>query len=438
MPSVYFDIDSSKPGCKILRNISLLKTLIRNPICKLLFLLILIYAVLGAASLYQSKPKIDEYYNHLPVVEAIYSEGMFNYILGGNYLAANTPLPYLFPLGIARTINHKPSLYITRITNFLISVIVVVLVYLLLFKLSGQFISYSLLIIIFYPYFLKTSFTFYMGIYGILFMLLSIYFIDSSKLRYVVLSGLFCAAAILSQQFLIILPLALITYRFVFNYDKKFDIKFLKETFLFSLPLILPVLLFIQWGGFTHPNFRFHGISFQLSNVTAILVILGLTLSPFILFNFKKFNFTEILYAFIFSIFISAIASPVFAEKGGVGKITGITFHLIELTKNFSPVFPFILKVVFSSFGILIFISLFKSLKSDYEIFFIIISLLLFIGFSFTELLAERHLLPLIILLYLLVLSKINDKRLLLGWLSIQAVFGSIYYYYYLFLTPNY
>ena len=89
-------------------------------------------------SLFQGKAKIDEYHNHFPVLEGMYENGFINYIFGGDYKAANTPLPYLAPYLIAKALSIKPNIYIARILNFVISFLTIILFILILKRTSAN------------------------------------------------------------------------------------------------------------------------------------------------------------------------------------------------------------------------------------------------------------------------------------------------------------
>lgn len=406
----------------------------------LFFLIVLfsLYIIFGYISVQQDKPKIDEYFNHIPILESLYNQSVLSYILGDDYQAANTPLPYVFPLLLGKILHTTPNLFIARVSNFIISFFTIVIFTFVFFSLLGQKNYLSILILLFYPYFLKPSFTFYVSIYGLLFMLAAIYFFQKRDFYSTVTAGLLSSFAILSQQFFLVLPFAYFIYKLLAK-DSSTSLKIIVRDFIFySIPLIIPILLFIHWGGLTHSNFRFHGISFQLSNLSSLVTIIGATFLPFALWNIEKCSRTILLFSFLAAILLIITASPIFAEKGGAGKITGITFHLINLSQSVFFLFPFILKVFFATLGIITIIFLFSNINSDITKLLFITASLLFFGFTFNELLAERHLLPLIALLYLLILSKVREKWLLVGWILAQAFIGSYYYYYYLFLTPSF
>ena len=93
----------------------------------LLALIISVFFIFSAVSLFQGKAKIDEYRNHFPVLEGMYDHGFFNYILGEDYKAANTPLPYLAPYVISKVLSQKQNLYFARIVNIIVSFLTVVL-----------------------------------------------------------------------------------------------------------------------------------------------------------------------------------------------------------------------------------------------------------------------------------------------------------------------
>jgi len=205
---------------------------------KILGLLLSIYILFSTVSLFQGQAKIDEYSNHLPVLQGMYEQGYFSYILSDDYKTANTPLPYLFALLIAKITSANSFLIISRSSNFIFSFLTLLLFLFLLKRLESRY-KYSVLLLLFYPYFIKTSFVFYLSIYGLFFLLLAIYLsTKETKLRSFS-SGLSGVAALLSQQFIIALPFAFAVWKFLKRKDP-FERKEITNYILFFLPFIIP------------------------------------------------------------------------------------------------------------------------------------------------------------------------------------------------------
>ncbi len=129
---------------------------------------------------------------------------------------------------------------------------------------------------------------------------------------------------------------------------------------------------------------------------------------------------------------------PEFSIKGGYEKITGYSFHFINIVEKFNYYVSFLLRFLLVSVGLYGIYSLLKIMYNKKELFFLILVIMLIAGFTFNVYLAERHLLPLAFLLIIYSSININSERLLKLWYSFQVIFGSIYFIYYLYYQPNY
>lgn len=406
--------------------------------------------------------KIDEYYNHYPTVKNIYDYGLSAIPDTTKYLAANTPLPYFISVFASKTFNFELSLKNLRLINITFSFFTLLLVYYLFSYFKTEFSLEKILIIFFYPYFLKPSFTYYMAIYGLFFYLLFLIVLLSEEKQYF-WAGLFISFAILSQQFYLSIFFGfclVLLVQFFYNKLKIIEIiKFTLPTIVLTLPLIY------IWKGLTPPSFNFHSIGVDLTKMTSVLVSIGVISLPFILYKlyqeregfFKNFNNRTIILIFlVISFALSSFFYPELEKRGGYEKITGMTFNSISMIENFSFIASFIFKVIIVFIGIIglylgiisyfsnrlkqlnltIFIENIISLNNHKIL--LINSFFLIIGFSFNILLAERHLLPLIITILIYYLIDFKDIKILRALLFIYFIVGSIHFYYYLFISKSF
>ena len=235
---------------------------------KFILLILPIYLLGGTISLYHNEAVNDEYRNHLPVLKGMYEQGFFTYIFGDEYETANTPLPYLPAYLVFRIFSVEPNLIIPRLINILVSLLTTLLFLTILKKISNAN-DYTILLFVFYPYFIKTSYVFYITLYGTFFMLLYVYFqLRENKLNNL-WSGSAVSAGILSQQYLI----ALIPVHILDSLNKYFKERNnfkLNRQILFYIPLIIPLILFLLWGGLTHPGWDFHRPVIDICHITAV------------------------------------------------------------------------------------------------------------------------------------------------------------------------
>ncbi|GMU86060.1 MAG: hypothetical protein AMXMBFR48_13020 [Ignavibacteriales bacterium] len=414
----------------------------------ILFLVFLFFTVL---TFFQPGLKIDEAGNHLPLLIKLHQNSIWAVISGPDYLAANPPLPYLINLAFHKIFFIEPDIISARIFTSLISFITGLLIYFLARKLGSIHPLPITLLIILYPYFLKPAFTFYMAVYGLFFFLCFWLIFEKSEQspKHLLTAGILLAGAVLSQQFYI----TIIPATFIFIALKKFSSRsenssetnipqqILSSTIQFTY-LVIPVLVltlpvFLTWGGLTHVNFRFHTIAFDSTNITSILIAAGGFLFPISLFSLKKITKTEYIVYSLFAFGLVLFFYPEWTIKAGRGRITGMSFHFAELAERIHFTAGYAVKILLLLSGFIIFgVTFRKILQTQYR--FGVLAVTFFIaGFVFNEFLAERHLLPLIVTLYLLNLTEITDKRVLWTWAAFQGIAGVIYHSYYLFIQKN-
>jgi hypothetical protein len=247
------------------------------------------------------------------------------------------------------------------------------------------------------------------------------------------LSGLSLAFAILSQQFYLIVFCFYILFQFFNKYRAEKNIKSLKELLFFSMPISLPLILFFFWGGLTHPNYIAWGTNFQFENLTSVLVVLGGTLFPILIFKLSSLNKIKLAVSLLLSILLVIFVFPLWVNAPTVGGILGYTFHSLAIIDKYSTISAFIIKVVLCFLGIGSLLIFYDFKENNKTKFLYILFIIMVFGFSLNKLPSERHMLPLVTLGYLLAFSSNTKISILTFWLSIQIIIGSVYFYYIMF-----
>jgi hypothetical protein len=231
----------------------------------------------------------------------------------------------------------------------------------------------------------------------------------------------------MSQQFYMVLPVAMLVGAYI-NNNYKVNKTLLPSVVAALSIAILPSLLFFQWGGLTHHNFNgYNPIAFAPTNITAILAIAGFHIAPFIIFkNFREKKFYR-LYAVI-AIICGVLLTPQYDHYMYEGAIVGITFRFINSLALHSIVGIKILTSVFVYFGILTFREVLLFGEKNIALYIEKSAVFLFAGiYVFTSHIGERHMIPMIFLLYLVILPRITNRKLLYIWAAVQFTVGIIY-----------
>lgn len=394
--------------------------------------IILLYAFFSVVSLVTLNSHIDERESHLPTVKNFYDNDVLTAIKGDRYKSASTPLPYLIVSAPLKLFSIEPSLAAARSFNMIISLIVL-FIFILLCEEKKNGLIFPALILFFYPYFLKPSFAFFMSIYGLMFFLAFVYFIQNQTKGNVFIGSLSLAAAVLCQQFYLIVFVFYAGYLLYKEFIIESSSKSVINLFYFLMPLTLPLILFLIWGGLVHPAYRAWGTDFSFSGPTGVLVTLGAVLLPYMVFNIKELKLKEVPIVLIISLLAVVFAYPVWVNQPTVGGISGITFNFLSKVNDFSSVLSFIIKTSFCFMGIASFVIFYKKVKEDKSRLLFLLYIALAIGFSFNRLPSERHMLPLIAAGYLFVFNQVNKVVVLKYWLGYSIIIGSVYFYYIMF-----
>ena len=400
-----------------------------------LLVIFIIYAIFSVVSLVTLNPHLDERESHLPTVKNFYENDIITAIEGGGYKSASTPLPYLIVSVPLKLFNVKPSLFAARSFNIIVSLITLLL-FTFLFRGQNKNFIYPVLILFFYPYFLKPSFAFFMSIYGLMFFLLFIYLTEKKSNGSIFLAGLSLAAAVLSQQFYLVVFAFHSGYLLYKEYKPGLTSKSVLRLLYFLLPLILPFAVFLIWGGLVHHAYRAWGAAFSVYGLTGVLVTLGAVLLPYLVFNIREITLQGLMFLLFLSVLLVLFAFPLWVNQPAVGGIPGITFNFLSKINHLSIVLSFILKTFFCFLGMASFIIFYKKVNDDKTGLIFLLFIALAIGFTINKLPSERHMLPLIATAFLFIFNQVNKKVILKYWLAYQVIIGSVYFYYIMFAYP--
>lgn len=167
-----------------------------------------------------------------------------------------------------------------------------------------------------------------------------------------------------------------------------------------------------------------------MANLTGLLAVTGSVLFPYFIFKIKQISKTGILIASITGLLLGIFTFPEFTNHPQPESISGYTFHFIHFIGEKSHLTGIFLQIIFVFTGCSsLLLILQEGMK---EIFFpgFILFFVLFAGFCFNALPSERHLLPLVVLGYLLILRSEDDIKLLRYWTGYNVIIGTIYFYY--------
>lgn len=386
----------------------------------------------------QDGTKIDESAHHLPTILTLNSENLFVLLGSDKYLAANTPLPYILSIIPYKIFGTEPEIKGLRLFNSAIAFFTLVVLYLILRLGNSNNVFLNIGIILFYPYYLKPAFSYYMALYGVLFFLISYLLIQYKECKIMWgISGFFLALAILSQQFYIAVIPAFIIY-IILNPNVTFKKRIINILFFLVPIFILCLPVFIIWNGITHISYSFHETNFDITNLTSILLASGGLLFFYFISSIKEIKKSQFKFFVLFSALIAYFFYPNFSEKGGYGNITGYSFHFVHIIENINYFISFLLKLILVSIGLYSIFELIKGMKIKGEFLAILIILFFLIGFLFSTYLVERHMLPLFILLIILSSKLIKSIVFLRIWFVFHMALGTIYYIYYMFYQPVY
>jgi hypothetical protein len=380
---------------------------------------------------------MDETLFHYPNVLNFYTNGL-GAAFNKSYSAANTPLPYIIVAWVSKLFG--PGIILARIVTAFFSFLAFLLGLKILMRLNVP--AFYSLILLFYPYFFLNSFVFYAINFGLFFCLLALLLLSygSKNYLYDLGAGVSLTLAILCQQFYLMLLAAVLLIR-LWQYIQERAVSgslqsFIISSFLLGVPALIPLAIFYRWGGLVHPNFNVHKLSFFPTALTGMLVVTGFYFWPFILQSFKKLQLWVIGCALTGGMILSIAFKPAYNDFNGPGIFNGIVYHLIDILAKKMAWVGTAVTIFFSGMGLLIIYKLAEQKKTFFESILFTACLLLIAAYSMNAIIGERHLLPLLFLLFFLVLPKLQ-LNIARAYLPCMFVFGAGYFIYWIFFKYN-
>ncbi len=389
-------------------------------------LLVCVLILFGVISLITLNIQYDELNHHIPTTVLFLNSDPITALLSSEYASANTPFPYLMNSLFLTVTNLEPSLLTLRLINIILG-----LGFILLFlKFLNRFAPNNLFIVLlffFYPYFLKTTFAYFMAIYGLVFLLLYLFVLKGKKEFSELKGGVTVSLGVLSQQFLIpVLGYQFIRQFFTFSYH---DLKgWLTGLLKFLLPGVPLLIVFLLWDGFTHLNYKKHAVGFEMTSIATMLVSIGMAFLPFAIFKVRNLGWKNATFLLVIAIILTQWFFPVWTNAPQLGHTSGITFNALHKLSLISPYLGFLGKVCFIFMGLFTLLRILNPNNKMYE--FRSLALVMAVAFLFNEVSSERHYVSLILVLFLTVSKEVFSRSLKIAWVSYAALVGSVYFYY--------
>lgn len=387
--------------------------------------------IMITTSLLFVEPIGDEKEFHYPTLINI-CKNPLNAIFSNEYLAANTPLPYY--LNWLNSTFVPISLESVRVVTYIISLFSIYLIYRYIKKYSGVKIEQAtkiIIIFLFYPSFIVCLYSFYIPNYGLFFIMLFFLCFDfkygNNKQ---LLCGLALSFAVLSQQYYLAIYSSLVATLLIYY---PFNLRYYLKLLILSIFLIIPFYIFYQWGGFTNEKFRFHGVSLTLENFISVFLIIGVYLFPYFIQGMKNINKYKIFFSFTIALFFVVFFFPNYSIELSKGSFNGLVFKSIVLTSKIHYLLPQIISLFVVSFGLYTTLNFNFKKESEKNVLLYTSSVFLIVVYLFSEVLFEKHLLPLIFLLFIIYLPKVKSKILSI-YSILMLLLGVVYFIYWFFL----
>lgn len=377
-------------------------------------------------SLLQREPLVDEAGSNIPFTEKFMAD--YPYFDMNNGGPSSTPLAFIFLSAIGKVLGV--NIHVFRLITALISFSGFYTFYKILDSKCGGYYP-AALFLLFNPYFYRLSFTFYIGVWGILFAMLSVYFVlKSPTFTNSILAGLCLAAAVLTQQFYVFLvPALILMYYFSqesFIGDKKVLFKHIS---IILLPQISYLLLFIHWKGMTSPEYQnVHIISIKPQNIIYFFILAGFYFGWLVL-NKSKFNKKFIFAVLALPLFVIYVPKYTGELKSG-DMLTGLIMRISDALKLFNENLQLLFLLVFFVLGLILFLN--GKMKDIW-----LLPLMFFVAsMAFNTVSGERYFISVIPFLILYFLQQIEDFRKKIVYvLPVYAILAVFYLFKWFFVT---
>jgi len=351
----------------------------------------------------------DETRYHYPLARNI----SLNQIMDphSDYSSTYMPLPYLIANAFLKMF---PSLYTVRFLNYAIFLLLIYFFYLLARKFSHDPWLLTLLAFL-NPYFLMSSFVFYMYNWGPLFALLGLYFYSVKKS--LPLAGLFLSFAVLSQQWMLMLAVAIMLYEGIQLIQGEITLGLFSKRALTIFIFLTPaIFLFVNWQGLVHPNFVSHALRPSFEHLSAVLSHFGFIMFfPVISVSFSFINKKHIPLILLLPWFWLSI--PAFSSYSDLNHITGFFPHLAMKFDQYLGLPYQVTMFLFIIPGILSLAMLMKKTNYEETDFLAYGALGLFTAFVASARLASAHIyiaLPFLLLLFHNEISGLKKLKVLM------------------------
>ena len=375
----------------------------------------------------------DEKIYHLPNARNCDLQSVLR--LSSGYSSAYTPLPY-FIGSIALQV--YPDCVSLRVVNLMVCILTALIVFRISACISNEPMLLTFLIIC-NPYIIRSSYIYYMNNYGLMFSLVGVYFYYFSQIKFrIILAFGFFLLAVLSQQWMLCIPIA-IALAEVHTIAKKEDFVLYLRRMLLLLVIMSPaIVLFLHWGGLTHPNFSQHTLHATLEHANGTLACFGFLLVFFSLSRFKQYLRLEYLYLTLLLPFFY-FSIPEFSTHQGEGVFTGLEAQSSRLLETVTHLPYSISMMVLIVAGAIILAEIVQLSKTQFQLFMKYAILTMFVSFSMSTMLGSHHVYVVLPFLIIALHERIFANRFVLyTTVSLAFVVTLIYNIYFAFFKVYY
>lgn len=359
----------------------------------------------------------DELNYHYPLARNITIKTIID--PGSNYSSAYMPLPYLIGKILLRIFD---SLIALRILNFIVFMLAIFFFDKIARSITKEHEQLTLLAFL-NPYLLFSSFVFYMYSWGVLFALVGLYFylVRRSKPA----ADIFLALAVLCQQWMLVVVVAVIIYEGTQALERKLSLASWGIGIVRKALFLMPAAaIFLSWQGLTHPGFSSHGLHPSFEHLNIVLVNLGFMFGLVVLAHFKSFLKTRYLPLF-FLLPILYLSIPAYSSYNGINQISGFIANFADKAGTMLHIpfdwilFPFIV------FGLLLLVQMLAERNHDEKKVFLFIICGFLAAFVAHSRLASAHVFAMIPFVLLFLQKEIQACKWLPKAMMIQYFFVS-------------